>query len=235
MVDVAGARVVAVLTRAPSAGGKSRLFADLGLPPDRRLLEAFLLDTLDGVAASGVRRIVAVTPASACHEVLALMGGLTPALASVEVIAQSDGDLGVRMRTTMTSLFAGGALAVALTGSDLPHIRPALVDAAFRALDRDPHALVLGPAADGGYYLVASTRVADVFEGIEWGSRRVLEQTRQAAAARGVPVRLLKVLTDVDLTEDLRRAVHSAPASRTAAWLKMHNARADRRNPIPDP
>jgi hypothetical protein len=63
MVDLAGARVLAVLTRAPSSGGKSRLFASLGIPTDPRLLEALLLDTISGASAPGVRIVIAVTPA----------------------------------------------------------------------------------------------------------------------------------------------------------------------------
>src|SRR6185436_908851 len=63
MVDVSDARVVAILTRAPSSGGKSRLFRALACPPDSGLLTALLLDTVDGAAARGVTRVVSVTPA----------------------------------------------------------------------------------------------------------------------------------------------------------------------------
>jgi hypothetical protein len=69
MGSLAQRDVVAVLTRAPSAGGKSRLFAELGTPPDPALLTALLLDTLDAVDLEDVTRIVAVEPASACDEV----------------------------------------------------------------------------------------------------------------------------------------------------------------------
>lgn len=221
-MDVANARTLAILTRAPSAGGKSRLFADLGRPPDRALLEALLLDTLAGAAAPGVRRVIAVTPPSACDEVRAMVAG-----AGVAVIPQSNGDLGARMRATMADLFAAGAAAVALVGSDLPHITPACVAAAFDRLQADPASLVLGPAADGGYYLVAATRVPDVFDRIAWGGPRVLEQTVHAAAACGLRVHLLEVLADVDTADDLRRVARSGAAPRVTAWLEreMPNAK----------
>src|SRR5688572_30742868 len=61
MVDASFAPAVAILTRAPSSGGKTRLFASLGRSPDPALLSALLLDTVDGVAAEGVRRVIAVT------------------------------------------------------------------------------------------------------------------------------------------------------------------------------
>jgi len=59
MVGVPGPIVVAVLTRAPSRGGKSRLFAALGRPPDPTLLSALLLDTLDGVGPATAQKIIA--------------------------------------------------------------------------------------------------------------------------------------------------------------------------------
>jgi len=227
MVGAADAPVLAVLTRAPSSGGKSRLFASLGVPPDPRLLAALLLDTLDGAAVPGVRRVVAVTPGSACDEIRELLGRLPPSPrepgampdGDVEVMAQPDGDLGERMRATMTSLVARGAPAVALIGSDVPHIAAATIAEAFALVMRDPDALVLGPAADGGYYLVAAQRVPDVFSGIEWGSGHVLAQTEHAAAVRALRVHRLATLADVDTAGDLRRAARSGRAPRTAAWL----------------
>ena len=213
MVDAAGAHALAVLTRAPSSGGKSRLFAELGSPSDPRLLEALLLDTI-AAAPPGVRVVAVVTPASACDEVRTLAG-------AIDVMPQGEGDLGARMRAAMAALFAQGARAVALIGSDLPHIAPAVISDAFETLERDPDALVLGPAADGGYYLIAARQVPDVFTGIEWGSDRVLEQTRQAAVATGLKVRLLNEMTDVDTAVALRR-ICAGPAAppRTAAWLR---------------
>jgi len=236
MVDLAGAHVLAVLTRAPSSGGKSRLFASLGVPADPQLLEALLLDTIDNAAAPGVRVVVAVTPPSACDEVRATLRshstaltrgqtptptpGQTPVPIDALVIAQADGDLGERMRATMATLFARGAAAVALIGSDLPHIRSSSIVTAFDTLTHDRDALILGPAADGGYYLVASTRVPDVFTQIDWGTSRVLAQTEDAARARGLRVHLLPVLTDVDTSEDLRTVAAEGRAPRTAAWIR---------------
>jgi rSAM/selenodomain-associated transferase 1 len=212
MVDAADPPVLAVLTRAPSSGGKTRLFASLGLPSDPALLDALLLDTLDGAAAPGVRRVVAVTPAGGCDEVRRIVG-------NVGVMPQPDGNLGQRMRALMAALFAGGAPAVALIGSDLPHLTPAVIAEAFALASRHPDALVLGPAADGGYYLIAAQRLPDVFSGIDWGSARVRLQTEQAAAANGLRVHHLQTMSDVDSVDDLRRAAASGRARRTAAWL----------------
>lgn len=215
MVDAADAPVLAILTRAPSSGGKTRLFASLGIPPDPTLLAALLLDTLDGAAASGVRRIIAVTPASACDDVRALVAGS----GGVEIMPQPEGDLGERMHGTMTALFARGASAVALIGSDLPHIAGATIADACALVVRDPDALALGPAADGGYYLIAAQRVPDVFGGVEWGSGEVLAQTARAAAVHRFRVHYLETMADVDTVDDLHRVARSGRAPRTGAWL----------------
>jgi uncharacterized protein len=210
MVDVAQADVVAVLTRAPSAGGKSRLFAALGIAPDEALLAALLLDTIDGASSPEVKTVAVVTPASACGEVAAL--------AHVAVMPQPPGTLGERMRDTMARLFTAGARRVALIGSDLPTITRSSIAGAFLALDKDAGAVVLGPAVDGGYYLIAAAHVPPVFDGIAWGTATVFDETRARAAAAGCRVHTLDELQDVDTAESLRAACERAPDSRTAAW-----------------
>ena len=212
MVDASFAPAVAILTRAPSSGGKTRLFASLGRSPDPALLSALLLDTVDGVAAEGVRRVIAVTPPEACAEVRRLAP-------NVDVVPQPEGDLGDRMRGVMAALFDAGAPAVALIGSDLPHVTPAVIVEALAIAASDRDTLVLGPADDGGYYLIAAGRLSDVFSGIEWGRGRVLEQTEEAGLREGLRVRRLAPLSDVDNVDDLRRACASGRARRTAAWM----------------
>ena len=191
MVDGTDPRVLAVLTRAPSAGGKSRLFAGLRRSPDSALLEALLLDTIENATPEGVRVVVAVTPDTACDEIRELLRREWPdegerrwSGGALSVIPQQDGNLGDRMRGVMTSLFAH-ARALVLIGSDLPHLSASTVTAAFDILESDRDALVLGPATDGGYYLIGAARVPEVFDGIDWGGKEVLEQTRRAGVAGG--------------------------------------------------
>jgi hypothetical protein len=97
MVDVADARVVAILTRAPSAGGKTRLFAGLSQPVDPALLEALLLDTVEGSRAPGVVQVVAVDPPRATDEIRRLVP------ACVQGASQPGGSLGERMRAVLSS------------------------------------------------------------------------------------------------------------------------------------
>jgi len=214
MVDLPGPSVLAVLTRAPSGGGKSRLFEALGLAPDPALLSALLLDTIDGARLPGMSCVAVVDPKDACDEVRAIVP------ADVRVVPQSTGSLGDRMREAMADLFANGAAIVVLIGSDLPDITPVVIAAAVSHLTRDPESVVLGPAADGGYYLIAATRAPDVFDTIEWGSPRVLEQTRAAAARVGLRVHLVDVLRDCDASEDL----WSATGRRTRMWVDHYRS-----------
>ena len=216
MVDPAGA-ILAILTRAPSSGGKTRLFQTLNMRPDSELLRCLLLDTLDGTALPGLRRVIAVTPGRACDEVRQMVGAI-----DAIVMPQADGDLGARMQATMATMFQGGATAVALIGSDVPHIAPATIAEAFDVLGRDREALVLGPATDGGYYLIGARRVPPVFTGVEWGSGRVLARTVEAAAAAGFRVHELSQLSDVDTADDLRRAISTGRATRSAEWARRH-------------
>ncbi|MEZ5285385.1 MAG: TIGR04282 family arsenosugar biosynthesis glycosyltransferase [Vicinamibacterales bacterium] len=157
---------MAILARAPSAGGKARLTADLDASRALRLREALLLDTLAAVTAAGEAVTVFVTPAAYVTEVSSLLGG------GVTVQPQCDGDLGARMSRAMETLFVSGATRVVLVGSDLPAIPSSRIADAFAAL-HEGWDLVLGPAEDGGYYLVGASRPQpSVFEGISWEVRR---------------------------------------------------------------
>ncbi len=217
MVDVAGASVLAILTRAPSSGGKLRLFSALGCRPDPQLLSSLLLDTLDGARVPDVVRVVAVEPPECCDEIRALVP------ADVGVLPQVTGTLGKRMRGVMQRLFDAGAKAIVLIGSDLPDITPQPVAEAFTRLAQDPGLLVLGPAHDGGYYLIGGTRIPDVFEHIEWGGPQVLAQTMTAATNADVRVHLLEQVSDVDTPEALRLV----RAPRTRRWMRVHEQPTD--------
>jgi hypothetical protein len=109
---------------------------------------------------------------------------------------------------------------VLLVGSDLPDLSPEPLREAVEVLDREPRAVVLGPAADGGYYLVGATSVPDVFTGIDWGGPDVLSQTEAAATRTGLTCRRLATQSDVDWPSDLALV----RARRTRAWVERARA-----------
>ncbi len=129
---------------------------------------------------------------------------------------QAAGDLGHRMKKAFASAFQQGAERVVIIGSDCPEITPKLLGEAFARLnDCD---VVLGPAADGGYYLIGLRRpVPQLFDNIPWGSELVGRATLCLAEELSLAVFQLAVLSDVDRPEDLdtwRRVQQSAAAAR---------------------
>ena len=90
-------------------------------------------------------------------------------------------------------------------------------------MSSDRNALVIGPADDGGYYLIAAARLPAVFSDIAWGSSEVCARTEAAALNDGFTVHRLVTMGDVDTADDLRRAAADGHAPRTAAWLARHD------------
>lgn len=115
---------------------------------------------------------------------------------------QRFGNLGVRMARAFEQAGGDGSQRGILVGTDIPDLNERLVQKAFEMLpDND---LVLGPAKDGGYYLIGLCRpVEQLFEGIPWGTDQVLEKTLQIATDLQLRVFLLDPLEDVDRPEDL--------------------------------
>lgn len=115
---------------------------------------------------------------------------------------QGDGDLGQRMHHAIRRAFARGSQRVLVIGTDCPGITAASLQIAFDAL-RD-HDLVVGPAADGGFYLIGLRQpFAGLFAGIAWGTNAVLSQLLASASRLRLSVSYLATLHDVDRPEDL--------------------------------
>jgi len=115
---------------------------------------------------------------------------------------QGPGDLGERMKLAFDDAFQAGAGRVVIIGTDCPGLTCDLLELAFERLKRND--IVLGPANDGGYYLIGLRRpVPELFGDIEWGAETVLEQTNAAASRLGYLVAHLAPLGDVDRPEDL--------------------------------
>lgn len=125
------------------------------------------------------------------------------------------GDLGERMARAFAESFAEGSPATVLIGSDCPELTEPGLAEAFAALRTHP--AVLGPATDGGYYLIGLTRpTPELFQGIAWGTDAVLAQSRAVLARLGIAPALLTALGDVDRPEDVaawRQRVGSTPSA----------------------
>jgi rSAM/selenodomain-associated transferase 1 len=121
--------------------------------------------------------------------------------------SQESGDIGRRMARAIESAAAGGFLKTIIFGSDIPGITTDILSRAFIRLKKED--IVLGPAKDGGYYLIGihdrclKRAVPILFEGIDWGTDTVLAKTLQAADRLDLTYVLLEPLGDVDWPEDL--------------------------------
>jgi rSAM/selenodomain-associated transferase 1 len=118
---------------------------------------------------------------------------------------QPEGSLGQRMSKSFAYAFSEGSEAVLIAGSDCPDLSPDLLGEAFARLKR--HDLVIGPALDGGYYLIGMKRTRNgLFPAdMPWGTASVLERTLRMARKLKLAVFLLRELEDVDLPEDIAR------------------------------
>jgi rSAM/selenodomain-associated transferase 1 len=118
------------------------------------------------------------------------------------VVAQGSGSLGLRLQRQLLRGCREGAAAVVLIGSDLPALAAEDLVEAFQVLEH--RALVLGPAGDGGYWLIGRRRATpQLFTGIDWGSDRVLAQTLDLAGQAGLEAALLAERHDLDRPADL--------------------------------
>jgi len=204
-----------VMARVPSdTGGKSRLTRDLG-GDHVALRRALLQDTLDAarsVADSDV--FIAVEPADAIAEMRDLVGD------GARLFPQHGNTLGDRMRNAFGRVFAAGYSAVVMIGSDLPSLPTSHLAQAFQLVRDRPDAVVIGPASDGGYYLIGLRRLCPaLFTSITWSTADVLTTTTRIAESCGLTVSFVAPWHDVDTVDDLRRVLrdpHGAP--RTRAW-----------------
>ncbi|MDQ6608876.1 MAG: TIGR04282 family arsenosugar biosynthesis glycosyltransferase [Bacteroidota bacterium] len=115
---------------------------------------------------------------------------------------QTGNHLGEKMRNAFDSLFNKGYKQVAIIGSDCPDLTTDLVEQAFKELVHSD--IVIGPATDGGYYLLALKKLfPEIFENIAWSTNEVLKQTLTICNRINTTFHLLPVLSDVDVAEDI--------------------------------
>lgn len=125
---------------------------------------------------------------------------------AIDAVVQSGPDLGARLYQALADAGRAAEL-VAAVGSDHPELEPATVEEAFTHLE-DGADVVLGPAVDGGYYLIALRREAlaeELFSGIAWSTETVLAETLERCRRRYLRVELLAPGHDVDRPADLER------------------------------
>ena len=132
--------------------------------------------------------------------------------------AQSNGDLGERLIDAFNTAFSTGAERVVAIGTDCPGLETEKLQQAFAVLQEKD--LVLGKATDGGYYLIGLQRsIPALFQGIDWGTAAVLQQTVTVATSLNLDISYLEPLTDIDRPEDL--AVWQQIKAQTATGISI--------------
>lgn len=189
--------MLVVFARCPEPGRvKTRLARTLGDATAAALYTAFLEDLRTRFAAPPFRVRWAVAPPDTGF-------AARFAIPDHATFAQHGDDLGARMYAAFVRVRDDGAARCVLIGSDMPQLALGTVERAFAALDGAD--LVLGPARDGGYYLIGARRPLDLFTDIEWGSGTVLAATSRRAADLRLTTALLDQDFDVDDAADLAR------------------------------
>lgn len=116
---------------------------------------------------------------------------------------QTPGNLGQRMERAFRNSHAAGCDHTVIIGTDCLELSGPILEKAFEKLNA--HDLVLGPSADGGYYLIGLKKPVSIFSDIEWGQGSVLADTLRLAEQKSLSCAMLEVLSDVDHPKDLQR------------------------------
>lgn len=197
-----GRAAVVVMAKAPIAGiAKTRLAGRLSADERARLQEAFIADALATARAAAVGPVyLSFWPAGAAEYFHETFGD------RLRLMAQDGADLGERMLNAITHAVSRGHAPVIVVGTDSPTLPPHHIQAARSALDRAQ--ACLGPASDGGYYLIGIGEPhAVAFRDIPWGTADVLSVTVRRLQDAGIGFELLDPWYDVDTPEDLDRLI----------------------------
>ena len=189
-----------VFTRTPDPGSvKTRLLSVMDAQRAVTIQAGLLQRTLETARASTADNIELWCTPTTQHPVLLELKDRF----SLTLQTQAGADLGERMCFAMEQALRAYRH-VALIGSDCMDLAAADIDLALEQLAAGTD-VVLGPALDGGYYLVGLSRLyRQLFAGIKWGTDRVLEETRERVAQSGLKLHELPVRRDLDRPEDLR-------------------------------
>lgn len=211
-----------VMARYPQVGTtKTRLARTIGDEDTVLLYQAFLTDLAHKFAGEVCDLHWAYTPADVDY--LSFMATLAPSLTQyMHAFPQQGLDLGARLHHVFRWTHDREYQGTIVIGSDSPQISLKIVEQARRALEKAD--VVLGPANDGGYYLIAMRRPYDVFCGIPMSTSVVAQKTIELAQSQGLKVHTLEHLFDIDELPDLVRLAQlletdSSLAPETAAYL----------------
>jgi rSAM/selenodomain-associated transferase 1 len=216
-------RCILVFVKLPEAGKvKARLSEDLDENTACSLYKVFVLDLLDTLKKGHYIVRICFYPPGAEEKLSDWLGK------DLFYIPQTGKDLGARMENAFIDIFSQGYSEVLLIGSDLPDLPGRIIEEAFEGLKSN--GAVVGPAFDGGYYLIGfrkDTFLPEIFQGIHWGTNTVFAKTMEMFKRSDYRVHVLTKWWDVDGIADLKalfeRNRHTEfLGSRTMIFLTEH-------------
>ena len=187
---------------------KTRLSAEIGAVAAVELYRSFILDVLSMLEKSGIQFQICFSPENSREKFIEWLGD------AYSYMPQQGEDLGQRMENALRQAFVQGFSRAVLIGSDIPDLTVELMKEAFSSLRT--HDAVIGPAFDGGYYLIGFNRdtlLSEVFEGIEWSTDTVFAETLKRMEDADLKVHQLPQRRDIDTLTDLRNLYLGAQAS----------------------
>jgi uncharacterized protein len=204
-----------VMARYPEVGTtKTRLARTFGDEEALRLYQAFLTDLARKFAGQTYDLHWAYTPVEVDY--LSFIATLAPSLLQhMHAFPQQGADLGARLHHVFRWTYDREYQYTIVIGSDSPQISQEIVAQARKALDTAD--VVLGPADDGGYYLIAMRRPYDVFRDIPMSTSVVAQMTIELAESQGLKVYTLENLFDIDELPDLLRLAKLLEADNSLA------------------
>jgi uncharacterized protein len=189
---------ILIFARYPTPGAaKTRLIPNLGAVGAANAHKALCEATLICAKASGFSLALAYTGA-ALADFQKWLGN------DIAYVPQIEGDLGDKLTAAMDYALNTGIQKLFIIGSDCPYISADHFREAATALEN--HDIAIGPAFDGGYYLIAlKASHASLFKDIAWSTEQVFEQTCRAAAEINLSVKILETLADIDTIDEWQR------------------------------
>jgi len=218
-------RCLIIFVRYPEAGKvKSRLGKRLPSSFVAGLYKNFVRDILHAMRSGGFKIKIYFDPPKCRQQVEKLWGE------EYFYEEQVGAELGAKMENAFWREFAAGCRFVTLIGSDFPDLPLSIIEKSFAALDGGADCAI-GPAQDGGYYLIAFRKDSfrpEIFRGLEWGTSSVFEKTMKILRTQKCFPAILPAWRDIDTREDLDNLfLHNAESafasSHTMKYLRKNN------------
>ncbi len=187
-----------IFIKAPRIGEvKTRLARDIGAENAQKLYRAMVEDLLQNLRGpDNFDLLITLWPENAEPEVRNWLNW------KGQITTQSQGNLGDKLQHAFGNGFAQGYQRIVIIGSDLPELSSSVINDSFKQLHT--YSLILGPATDGGYYLIGlRSPHTELFTGINWSTSDVLKKTLENADKAGLHHFLLPDMQDIDKYDDI--------------------------------